>query len=377
MAGIYLHIPFCQTRCIYCDFYSTTQMELKSRYVEALCTELKSRGNYLNGDTIETIYFGGGTPSQLSYDDFEKIFSAIDSTFGLQNVKEVTLEANPDDLSPNYLKELAALPFNRLSVGIQTFSDTTLQILKRRHTASQAVVAVENARKAGFRNISIDLMYGLPDETTKNWLTDLNQAIDLYPEHISAYHLTYEEGTILRKLLQENKIREVDEDKSLLFFQLLIEKLKEAGYEHYEISNFCLPGKYSQHNTSYWQGIPYLGIGASAHSYNGNSREWNVSSIQSYIKGIETDNRSFEIEELDKDTCYNDYIITSLRTRWGISLNHLQANFGGEYVSWLLHIAEKYLRNETLKKENEHLILTQSGIFVSDNIMSDLLRVPE
>lgn len=377
MAGIYLHIPFCRTRCIYCDFYSTTQPEYKTRYVDALCRELVSRSDYLNGEPIETIYWGGGTPSLLSPSDFEKIFVTIEQQFGLANVKEVTLEANPDDLSPGYLKALSALPFNRLSIGVQTFCDTTLQLLKRRHTSKQAVMAVKNAREAGFRNISIDLMYGLPGETIEHWMADLDAAIELHPEHISAYHLIYEEGTSLYRLLQEKRVEEVDEDNSLLFFRCLMEKLHGAGYEHYEISNFCLPDLYSRHNTSYWQGIPYLGVGASAHSYNKESREWNVSSIRSYIEGVENNNRSFEIEKLDKDTRYNDFVITSLRTRWGISLDYLQKNFGAEYVSYLLQIADKYLRNETLKKENEHLILTQSGIFVSDNIMSDLLRVPE
>ena len=256
MAGIYLHIPFCKTRCIYCDFYSTTRSELKTRYVRALCRELAMRKDYLKGEDIETVYFGGGTPSQLEKEDFEQIFDTIRTHYGLSHCQEITLEANPDDLTSEYLKMLSSLPFNRISMGIQTFDDPTLKLLKRRHNAHTAIEAVHRCREAGFQNISIDLIYGLPGENKERWENDLRQAISLNVEHISAYHLIYEEDTPIYNMLKQHQISEVDEDSSLDFFTLLIEHLQKAGFEHYEISNFCRPGKYSRHNSSCWKGIP-------------------------------------------------------------------------------------------------------------------------
>ena len=375
MAGIYIHIPFCKTRCVYCDFYSTTQSELKDRYIQALCKELEMRKDYLNGESIQTIYWGGGTPSQLQPADFQLVFDKIQSIYGMEDCEEITLEANPDDLTPEYLEALYLLPFNRISIGIQTFNNETLKLLKRRHTAEQAIAAVQNARLAGFRNISIDLIYGLPGETAESWKYDLSQAIALKVEHLSAYHLIYEEGTPLYNMLKEREVAEVSEDNSLFFFSELTRQLSAAGYEHYEISNFCLPGKYSRHNSSYWRGVKYLGCGPSAHSFDGVSREWNVASIDLYIKGIESDNRSFEIETLDTPTRYNELIITSIRTMWGLSLIQLEKEFGTDYLNYALRNAEKYLQTEELIIEKDHLRLTPKGVFISDGIMSDLLWV--
>ena len=242
MAGIYIHIPFCKTRCIYCDFYSTTRSELKQRYIGALCRELEARKEYLKGEPVETIYLGGGTPSQLAEEDFRQVFETIEKVYGLEVAGEITLEANPDDLTDKYVAMLRTLPFNRLSMGIQTFDDATLRLLNRRHNASQAIEAVERCRRAGFRNISIDLIYGLPGETDQRWKCDLQQAVGLHVEHISAYHLTYEKGTRIYEMLQAHRIREVDEESSVRFFSTLIDTLGNAGYEHYEISNFCKPG---------------------------------------------------------------------------------------------------------------------------------------
>ncbi|MFR1914250.1 MAG: radical SAM family heme chaperone HemW [Bacteroides faecis] len=375
MAGIYLHIPFCKTRCIYCDFYSTTRSELKTRYVRALCRELEMRKKYLKGEYVETIYFGGGTPSQLEEEDFRLIFDVIREQYGMEHCREITLEANPDDLTPDYLKMLASLPFNRISMGIQTFDDTTLQLLKRRHTSRTAIKAVHRCREAGFQNISIDLIYGLPGETKERWENDLRQAISLDVEHISAYHLTYEEDTPIYNMLKQHQIEEVDEDSSLQFFTLLIEHLQEAGYEHYEISNFCRPGKYSRHNTSYWKGIPYLGCGPSAHSFNGTTREWNVSSIDLYIKGIEGDRRNFETENLDQTTRYNEFIITTIRTVWGTPIEKLKQEFGNELWEYCRKMSAPYLENGKLEMHEGALRLTREGIFISDSIMSDLLWV--
>lgn len=375
MAGIYLHIPFCKTRCIYCDFYSSTRSELRSHYVTALCRELTMRKDYLKGEKVETIYFGGGTPSQLGKDDFTQIFDTIRELYGLEQSQEITLEANPDDLTPEYLGMLSTLPFNRISMGIQTFDDATLKLLNRRHNAQTAIEAVGRCREAGFRNISIDLIYGLPGETRERWESDLRQAIDLNVEHISAYHLIYEEDTPIYKMLKQHHIDEVDEDSSLQFFTLLMEHLQKAGYEHYEISNFCRPGKQSRHNTSYWKGIPYLGCGPSAHSFNGTTREWNVSSIDTYIKGIEENRRAFETEFLDPATRYNEFIITTMRTAWGTPIEKLKQEFGDEMWDYCRKMAAPYLANGKLEVHDGALKLTREGIFISDSVMSDLLWV--
>ena len=377
MAGIYLHIPFCKTRCIYCDFYSTTRSEMADRYVSALCRELELRKSYLDNEQVETIYFGGGTPSQLSKENFEKIFETIEREYNLGNCEEITLEANPDDLTPEYIKMLASLPFNRISIGIQTFNEQTLRLLKRRHTAEQAISAVKECRMAGFQNISIDLMYGLPGETPESWEADLEQAVNLNVEHISAYHLIYEEGTPLYEMLQKHKVEEVDEESSVDFFALMIDRLTKAGFQHYEISNFCKPDMYSQHNSSYWTGKKYLGCGPSAHSFNGSTRQWNVSSLDKYIAGIEKGIPDFEIEELNVTTRYNDFVITSLRTMWGLSLNRLEEEFGTEFKQYCLENAQTYLDSGKLEISDNTLFLSKEGIFISDGIMSDLLWVED
>lgn len=375
MAGIYLHIPFCKKRCIYCDFFSTTRKEQKTAYIRALCHELTDRKNYLKGEPIETIYLGGGTPSQLAKEDFEAIFSHIYKVYKVTPNAEITLEANPDDLTSEYISMLRTFPFNRISMGIQTFQETTLKQLQRRHTADQAIRAFQGCRTAGFQNISIDLMYGLPGETLTSWKKDLKQALSLHPEHISAYHLIYEEGTPLWKLREQHKVEEADEDLSVSLFGTLIDELTTAGYEHYEISNFCRPGKYSRHNTSYWKGIPYLGCGPSAHSFNGTTREWNVSSIDLYIKGIEGDRRNFETENLDQTTRYNEFIITTIRTVWGTPIEKLKQEFGNELWEYCRKMSAPYLENGKLEIHEGALRLTREGIFISDSIMSDLLWV--
>lgn len=375
MAGIYIHIPFCKTRCIYCDFYSTTRSELKSQYIRALCRELTERKEYLKGEAVETIYFGGGTPSQLSENDFKEVFKTIEQVYGTRKATEITLEANPDDLTEEYTQMLRTLPFNRISMGIQTFDDATLRLLNRRHNAAQAIEAVQRCRQAGFQNISIDLIYGLPRETDQRWAQDLQQAVSLNVEHISAYHLIYEEDTPIYNMLKQHQISEVDEDSSLDFFTLLIEHLQKAGFEHYEISNFCRPGKYSRHNSSYWKGIPYLGCGPSAHSFDGMTREWNVSSIDTYIKGIEENSRAFEIEYLDQTTRYNEFIITTIRTVWGTPIEKLKQMFGNEMWEYCQRMAAPYLKNGKLEEHDGALRLTREGIFISDSIMSDLLWV--
>lgn len=375
MAGIYLHIPFCKRRCIYCDFFSTTENEKKEAYIQALVKELELRKDYLSEETIDTIYLGGGTPSQLEEKDFTQLFDHIYKVYPVNPAAEITLEANPDDLTPAYVNMLRGLPFNRLSMGIQTFKEDTLRLLHRRHTATQARQAYQRCREAGFHNISIDLMYGLPGETLEDWQKDLQTAISMHPEHISAYHLIYEEGTSLWKLKEAHKVEETDEDLSVSLFKELIHTLKAYGYEHYEISNFCQPGYYSRHNSSYWTGKKYLGCGPSAHSYDGISRQWNIASLSRYIQGIQQGTPYLEKEELDLYTRYNDFVITRLRTSSGIPTAVLKETFGDMLYNYCMRMASPHLQQALLTCDNHILKLTEKGIFISDGIMSDLLWV--
>lgn len=377
MAGIYLHIPFCKKRCIYCDFYSTTSSKKKNDYIKSLCKELKIKKDYLNHEEINTIYFGGGTPSQLSFNDFNQIFQTINNYYNVNSKAEITLEANPDDLTEEYLNSISKLPFNRISMGIQTFNDETLSLINRRHNAQQAIDAFHRCRNYGLNNISIDLIYGLPGETLESWNKDLDIAINLRPEHISAYHLIYEEGTKLHKLREENKVKEADEDLSNILFENLIKRLKDSGYIHYEISNFSLPDKHSRHNSGYWTGMKYLGCGPSAHSYNGKERQWNISSLDKYINGINNNQNISEVEYLDLYTRYNDFIITSIRTIWGMSLETLKSEYGENMYNYCLKMAYPHIKRGKLTIENNTLKLTHEGIFISDGIMSDLLWVEE
>lgn len=376
MAGLYLHIPFCKRRCLYCDFYSTTMEERKEEYVRALCRELELRKEYLQGEPLETLYLGGGTPSQLNQQALEQIFETVERVYGLSQCSEITLEANPDDLSEAYVRMLRTLPVNRLSMGVQTFNEEKLRFLHRRHTAAQAVEAVRRCQEAGLTNLSVDLIYGLPGEQPSDWEADLQQAVALQVPHLSAYHLIYEEGTELYRLLEAHRVEEVDEELSVRFFRMLIEQLRAAGYEHYEISNFALPDHYARHNTAYWTGRRYLGAGPSAHSYNGVTRQWNVASLTDYIEALLKEGRvPFELEELDRTTRYNERVITSLRTMWGLNLTQLEQEFGRELVDYCLRNAQPHLQEGRLKKEKDTLKLTAEGIFLSDGIMSDLLSI--
>lgn len=375
MAGIYLHIPFCARRCLYCDFFSNTDMQYREKYVEALCRELELRRPYLEGEPVETVYFGGGTPSQLMPDDFERIFTQLYRLYDLSACREITLEANPDDLTEEYLKALRPFPFNRLSMGIQSFHDEDLRFLNRRHTARQAIEAVKRSREAAFTNISIDLMYGLPRQRLAEWEDNLKTAIALQVPHISAYHLIYEEGTTLYKLKEAGKVTPVTEETSVAMFSLLIERLTEAGFLHYEISNFGKENYFSLHNSSYWTGKKYLGAGASAHSFNGTTRQWNVSSLPAYIKGMERGKPDQEEEVLDLNTRYNEFVITGLRTMWGLDLKVLEQRFGSVLLHYCMEQATPSLEKGWLQLEGTTLKLSREGIFISDGIMSDLLYV--
>lgn len=375
MAGLYIHIPFCAKRCLYCDFFSNTEMKYKEPYIDALIRELEIRKDYAAGEPFDTIYFGGGTPSQLQADDFDRIFDAIYRLYNVSDNPEITLEANPDDMTPEYVSALRAFPFSRISIGVQSFKEKDLRFLNRRHDSRQAVRAVELCKENAFTNISIDLIYGLPGQTEEEWEANLDKAISLDIPHISAYHLIYEEGTALYRLKEEGKVVSIEEEVSLSLFSILIDRLKAAGYEHYEISNFARPGMISRHNSAYWIGKKYLGLGPSAHSYNGECREWNVSSLPIYIRGIESGQPKKEMETLSQNTRYNDFIITGLRTMWGIRLNEIRRLFGDDYLLYFQTQADQYLHSGLLVKNGDTVLLSREGIFISDGIMSDLLRV--
>ena len=376
MAGIYIHVPFCQSRCAYCDFYSTTLLAHREAYVEAVCRELQHRLPELQGETIKTLYFGGGTPSTLTIEELRVILETLANleVLGNPNNLELTLEANPDDLTEEYVKGLRTLPINRVSLGIQSFHDRTLRLVGRRHTAQEAIDAVHRLQQAGLTNISIDLIYGLPGESLDDWAYSLDQAIALGVKHISAYHLTYEEGTRLWRMQEQVLVAPIDEEQSVRSFELLREKLLSAGYEHYEISNFALPGYHSRHNSSYWQGIKYIGIGPGAHSYDGSNRRWNLSSLTDYIATPHEEDVPHEVEHLTTDERYDERIITELRTAQGINLTGLKADFGERYHTHCLRCATPYIeRGQLIHTEDNRLRLTPESILVSDAVMRDLL----
>ncbi len=375
MAGIYIHVPFCKTRCIYCDFYTRTNMEQKTPYVSAICKELVLRKEYIGNEPISTIYFGGGTPSQLSKIDFNSILKTIRDTFDIENDAEITLEANPDDLNEKYLNMLTESGFNRLSMGVQSFDDKQLQFLNRRHSAQKAIDAVKMSKQAGFSNISIDLMYGLPDLTSDIWNQTLDTAIDLDIQHISSYHLIYEQGTKLYRLLQKGEVKSVEEELSVDMFSTLIKRLSDAEFIHYEISNFGKERYFSRHNSSYWLGAKYLGTGPSAHSYNRQNRCWNISSIPKYIQAIENGQPDIEIEELDLKTRYNDFILTGMRTMWGISRTELKNEFGEKLSDYCDKNIERHLKSNDAFLDGDNYKISSKGIFVSDSIMSDLMYI--
>ena len=375
MFSLYIHVPFCATRCVYCDFFSNTDTRYKEPYLRAIEKEMELRGEYIDDDTLETIYLGGGTPSRLSGNDLERIFNAISRRFSITEGAEITLEANPDDIRPDYLSALRDLPINRISMGIQSFRPEDLRLLNRRHDREQAIRAVELCQAHGFTNLSIDLIYGLPGQTPEAWEENLRQAIRLGTPHLSAYHLTYEEGTALYKRLQAGQVEPVDEEVSVTLFHILTERMAEAGFQHYEISNFARPGFHARHNSAYWIGKPYLGLGPSAHSYNRTSREWNVASLPLYLRGIESGQPATERETLDLSTRYNDFIITGLRTMWGISLDKLRTEVGEALLAYCQKQARPYIQRGLLRQENDRLALSQAGILLSDGIMSELMYI--
>ena len=374
MAGIYIHIPFCKSRCIYCGFYSTTLLDLRKKYINAVCREMELRKNYIR-EPFSTIYLGGGTPSLLDEAELTKLFLYINNVYDVDRNAEITMECNPDDITPKFTNMLNRLPINRVSMGAQTFADSRLRLLHRRHNSDEVKHAVKLLREAGIKNISIDLMFGFPDESLSQWKEDISAALALNVEHISAYSLMYEEDTPLWKMLDTGKVKEIDEELSLTMFKELVCQLTDAGYEHYEISNFARPGYRSRHNSSYWHQVPYIGLGAAAHSFDLNSRQWNVADLKLYIEEINNGIIPMEREELDNDTTFNDIITTALRTSDGIDQNAMETRLGKRYRNTLISAAGKHIEQGLLEIRHDRLRLTAEGIFISDMVMSDLMIV--
>ena len=375
MAGLYIHIPFCASRCIYCGFYSTTRLDLRQQYVDALIRELVEVGKskMLKDDSISTIYLGGGTPSQLTIPQLHQLFDAIYIYNKVESGAEVTIEMNPDDVSVPYADTLRQLGINRVSMGAQTFDDERLRWLNRRHTVAQVGQAVTILRAAGIRNISIDLMYGFPDETIDDFVRDIDEAIKLDVEHISAYCLMIEEGTELYRRYGDKRVREYDDSKEEIerkMYELLIDKLTAAGYEHYEISNFARPSFRSRHNSSYWTGVPYIGLGAAAHSFDGHLRSWNVSDIRQYIAAVNRDERLNEEEVLSATDFYNERVMLGLRTCEGVDLSALS----DDERNYCIQEAQPFLSDDILLLTDNRLVLTRKGLFVSDYVMSSLMQ---
>ena len=360
MAGVYVHIPFCKKRCLYCDFFSTTLLSRRKEYMDALLKEIETRRNEAS-EPIRTIYIGGGTPSTLEPTDIQ----AILRTIGIGQAQEVSMEMNPGDMNEQYLHRIKQAGVNRLSIGIQSFQDSLLQVLGRRHTAKQAIDAVHLAQQAGFDNISIDLMYALPGQTLELWQSDIEIALQLGIQHISTYGLMYEEGTALTKMVETGEIEAIDEDTENAMYDYLCQRLKEAGFEHYEVSNFALPGYESKHNSSYWDGTQYIGVGAGAHSYIGHVRSWNPSDLETYIIGINEGTLVRESETLTDNDLYNERIMLGLRTCRGITESipsHSRSN-----IDRL--IAEKLLK----RTDDGRIVATQKGLHILNRIIEDLM----
>jgi oxygen-independent coproporphyrinogen-3 oxidase len=375
MAGIYIHIPFCRQKCYYCDFYKTVNTSLAGNFIKALLKELELRKDYIDGEKIETVYFGGGTPSILKKDELRQIIYFLNNTFDIASDAEITLEANPDDLLPDYIEMLFHCGINRLSIGVQSFQNEHLKQMNRRHNVQQAIQSIENAAKTGFKNISLDLIYGLPGLTANQWHETLYQLFSLSFQHLSAYHLTYNHGTPFYTWLKKGRISEIDETESVEQFNMLIDIAEKYGFEQYEISNFARNKMYSKHNSSYWSGVKYIGAGPSAHSFNGDERQWNISSLKHYINAVENGLSYFETEQLSKNEKFNEFVLVHLRTRLGISISETEQKFGKENANIVEKELQKHQKYGFAKYNGNCYTLTRKGMFISDEILSNLMII--
>ena len=374
MAGIYIHIPFCKQACYYCDFHFSTNLAKKDAMILALERELLLRKKEFNNEQIETIYFGGGTPSVLQTNEIEHLVEAVSRNYKVIKTPEITLEANPDDLSVSKINELSDSSINRLSIGVQSFFDQDLKLMNRAHNANEAARCLSEAKKH-FDNISIDLIYGIPGLTNARWEENIEKALSYNLPHISSYALTVEPKTVLKAFIDKGVIPDVDDGIAQEQYYLLLNKLETEGFVNYEISNFGKEGYFSMNNTSYWQGKKYLGIGPSAHSYDGNKRGWNIRNNSKYIKSINQEILPLEEETLTITDRYNEYVMTGLRTIWGISLMKIQTEFGNSYYEYLLEQSDKYIKEGLLYTDRDILCVTKKGKFLCDGIASDLFMI--
>ena len=374
MAGLYLHIPFCNSKCAYCGFYSLPSLKLKEQFLEALKIEIKTRKDYLHGETVNTIYFGGGTPSLLSIKEIGELLERINSHYPVADNAEITLEANPDTLSPEFLEGLRQLGVNRLSIGIQSFFDNDLQYLSRRHDSTHARQCIGWAKQAGFSNISIDLIYGLPTSDAEQWNRNLDLFFEMDLPHLSAYALTLEPNAILTKQIELGKARPVNEEDALRDYDILCQRAKENDYLHYEISNFCRRGMHSKHNASYWFGTPYAGFGPSAHSFDGTSRQWNVASVEKYCVRVPepVEGPAFEKEQLTPEQRYDEYVMLRLRTHWGIDLKYMKREMGERFSTYCEKQAQPLIAQGRLSQTREFLYLTDEQMLFADGVAEEL-----
>ncbi|MVZ66512.1 radical SAM family heme chaperone HemW [Sphingobacterium sp. DK4209] len=373
---IYFHIPFCKQACYYCDFHFSTSMQYKEEMLQAMHKELELRSNYLENKAIDSIYFGGGTPSVLTADEIARLIGKVSELFEINPQAEITLEANPDDLNQQQVNALRQTPINRFSIGIQSFYEEDLRWMNRAHNAEEAKSAIMRVQDAGFENITCDLIYGYPLLTDQKWTANMQQLVDFEIPHISSYAMTVEKKTALQHMISKGKTAPMNESQSAEQMLMLIDFLTTKGYEQYEISNFAKPGKHAIHNSNYWKGKHYMGIGPSAHSFNGHSRSWNIANNANYIKALFKNELALETEELSTDNRFNEYVMTSLRTKWGVDYEFIKNNFDSDYLSYLTKEAKIYLSNQELTlKEERYLVLTDAGKLLADQIASDLFIV--
>ena len=371
MGGIYIHIPYCKTKCHYCNFYSLASRKYFDDILSALSREVEIRAGFLPSRDIQSIYFGGGTPSLVSAPQLAKLLQTIHQHFRVDDHAEITLEANPDDLSHDAIRDYKNTGINRLSMGVQSFHDDELAYLNRIHSSRQAIESIEAARKNGIENVTIDLIYGLPNSNSQKWQENLNMLKKLKIPHLSAYALTVEPGTALHHFIRKGKINAPADDMFLEQFDQLLHFADEYGYEHYEISNFCRNGQYAKHNTAYWFGKPYLGIGPSAHSFDGKQRTWNIAHLKKYLDGIKSAKPDMQKEVLTLNQHYNEFVMTRLRTSWGVSLKELKERFPAQFVKGFIQALQKYLEKGLVYQKGDAIMLSRQGIMVSDAIISD------
>ncbi|MCX2478803.1 radical SAM family heme chaperone HemW [Pedobacter sp. MC2016-15] len=376
MSGIYIHVPFCKQACNYCDFHFSTSLQFTEEMTDAICKEIIIKKDRIT-DQVGSIYFGGGTPSILPQKSFEKIFNTLITHFSIASDAEITIETNPDDLDAKKIAELRQLPVNRFSIGVQSFYNEDLIWMNRAHNATEADTCIKRSQDAGFENLSIDLIYGYPLLTDEKWHSNINKAIDLQVPHLSAYSLTVEPRTALAAAIKKGKQIPVNDEQSAAQFISLIEKSAAAGFDHYEISNFSLPGRHAVHNTNYWRGIPYLGIGPSAHGFNSSTRYLNVANNARYMSQIAEGKLPETIEELDIYDRFNEYVMTSLRTMWGTDLKKIESDFGKVFLAETLKNSRSFIQKNWLQHQEDLLILTQEGKLFADYIASELFLINE